>query len=61
MRVKVTSRYGYFIAGHLGIRIASKYMPTAHCDDLPGKKAGLGRDSQYENIAGCLVLKTCGQ
>lgn len=43
MRVKVTSMYSYFIAGYLGIGIASKYMPTAHCDDLPGNVTQKGR------------------
>ena len=33
MRIKATSLYGYFIAVHLGIRMASRYMPSDwQCD-----------------------------
>ena len=43
MRIKVTSVFGHFIAGYLGIGMASRYTPPAHWAGPPGIMTQNGR------------------
>lgn len=50
MKIKVASMCGFFLAGHLGIGMASGYTPTAHCADPPGNMTQRGRARSWLSI-----------